>query len=109
MAAVVITAALAAQPAPQAPRAAAGQTFRVATWNVRSGMGIRGLRTTAWNHDTLNCTDPSKPMNAWGIGLPQQVLRQLRDDTTLVALAVQEAWNCGAPARINEVLGFKLA
>jgi endonuclease/exonuclease/phosphatase family metal-dependent hydrolase len=87
----------------------ADRTFRVATWNIRSGMGIRGFRTTGWSHDTLNCTDRSKPMNAWGVGLPQQVLREIRDDRAIVAVAVQEAWNCGSPARINEVLGFKLA
>jgi endonuclease/exonuclease/phosphatase family metal-dependent hydrolase len=100
---------LAAQPVGQPVPSARDAMFRVATWNIRSGMGIRGFTTRHWSHDTLNCSDRSKPMNAWGVGLPQQILRQLRDDPTLVALAVQEAWNCGAPVRINEVLGFKLA
>ena len=109
MAVVLISATLAAQSVRQERLAPSEPTFRVATWNIRSGMGIRGFRTTTWTHDTLNCTDRSKPMNAWGMGLPQQILRTLRGDTALVALAVQEAWNCGAPARINEVLGFKLA
>jgi endonuclease/exonuclease/phosphatase family metal-dependent hydrolase len=86
-----------------------GRTFRVATWNVRSGMGIRGLRTTNWSHDTLNCTDRSKPLNAWGVGLPQRVLQELRRDQTIVALAVQEAWNCGSPVQLNSVLGFAVA
>jgi endonuclease/exonuclease/phosphatase family metal-dependent hydrolase len=104
LAMLLTSATLAAQ-----PPVAVDRTFRVATWNIRSGMGIRGFRTTNWNHDTLNCSDRSKPMNAWGVGLPQQILQQLRRDTTIVALAVQEAWNCGSPARINEVLGFKFA
>src|SRR4051812_13135160 len=82
-------------------------TFKVATWNIRSGMGIRGFTTTSWSSDTLNCTDPSKPMNAWGIGLPQIELGRIRADPTIVAFAVQEAWNCGSPTNINGVIGFK--
>jgi hypothetical protein len=82
-------------------------TFKVATWNIRSGMGIRGFATTGWSSDTLNCTDGSQPMNAWGIGLPQAELARIRDDQAIVALAVQEAWNCGNPSNINSVLGFK--
>jgi hypothetical protein len=84
-------------------------TFKLATWNVRSGMGIAGFATRNWNHTTLNCTDRSKPMNAWGIGLPQKELERIRADTTIVALAVQEAWNCGRPEQLNAVLGFKAA
>jgi len=107
IACLLLAATLGAAESRQAP--APERTFRVATWNVRSGMGVRGFRTTSWNHDTLNCTDRSKPMNAWGVGLPQAVLRQLRGDPAIVALAVQEAWNCGSPAQLNAVLGFKLA
>jgi len=81
--------------------------FKVATWNIRSGMGIRGFTTTSWSSDTLNCTDPSKPMNAWGIGLPQAELSRVRSDPSIVAFAVQEAWNCGNPTNVNGVLGFK--
>jgi endonuclease/exonuclease/phosphatase family metal-dependent hydrolase len=94
---------------PQAPPPAAGSslTFKVATWNIRSGMGIRGFTTTTWSSDTLNCTDPSKPLNAWGIRLPQTELGRIRDDPAIVAFAVQEAWNCGNPANINGELGFQ--
>ena len=81
--------------------------FKVATWNIRSGMGIRGFNTTSWSSDTLNCTDRSKPLNAWGVGLPQQELERIRDDQSIVAFATQEAWNCGNPTNINSVLGFK--
>lgn len=81
-------------------------TFKVGTWNIRSGMGIRGFATTSWSSDTLNCSDTAKPLNAWGIGLPQTELARIRDDQTIVAFAVQEAWNCGNPSNINSVLGF---
>ena len=82
-------------------------TFKVATWNIRSGMGIRGFATTSWSSDTLNCSDTSKPLNAWGIGLPQAELARIRDDQSVVAFAVQEAWNCGNPSNVNSVLGFQ--
>ncbi len=99
---------------PAAPSAAAAaqtapRTFKVATWNIRSGMGIRGFSTTSWSHETLNCTDRSKPLNAWGLGLPQAELEKIRGDQSIVALAVQEAWNCAFPQQINGVLGFKTA
>ena len=87
--------------------AAQAGTFKVATWNVRSGMGIAGFSTTTWTSNTLNCTDRSQPLNAWGMGLPQAELGRIRDDRAIVALAVQEAWNCGDPSNINSVLGFK--
>lgn len=70
-------------------------------------MGIRGFSTTSWSHDTLNCTDPSQPMNAWGIGLPQAQLERIKADPAIVALALQEAWNCGSPRNVNGVLAFK--
>lgn len=80
--------------------------FKVATWNIRSGMGIRGFATTHWASDTLNCTDRSKPLNAWGIGLPQAELSRIREDASIVAVSLQEAWNCGNPSNVNGVLGF---
>lgn len=82
-------------------------TFKVATWNIRSGMGIAGFNTTDWTGNTLNCTDRSQPLNAWGMGLPQAELGRIRGDRSVVAFAVQEAWNCGNPSNINGVLGFK--
>jgi endonuclease/exonuclease/phosphatase family metal-dependent hydrolase len=96
---------------PNAPsqRSPSGIAFKVATWNIRSGMGIRGFSTTAWSHDTVNCTDHSKPINAWGIGLPQSQLERLAADQEIVAAAFQEAWNCASAAAINAILGFKSA
>ena len=72
-------------------------------------MGIAGFATRNWKHTTLNCTDRTKPMNAWGMGLPQKELQRLKADSSIVALAVQEAWNCGNPEQVNAVLGFKSA
>jgi len=92
---------------PSATDAAQPSTFKVASWNIRSGMGIAGFSTTSWTSNTLNCTDRSQPLNAWGIELPQVELGKVRDDHSIVALAVQEAWNCGNPTNINGILGFK--
>jgi hypothetical protein len=83
--------------------------FKVATWNIRSGMGIRGFTTTNWDHTIVNCSDRSKPMNAWGMGLPQAELERIRADQGIVAMAIQEAWYCGAPGNVNGVLGFRTA
>jgi endonuclease/exonuclease/phosphatase family metal-dependent hydrolase len=84
-------------------------TFKVATWNVRSGMGIRGFSTTTWTDTTFNCTDRSQPLNAWGEGLPQRALQTIKDDPSIVALAIQEAWRCGSPSNVNSVVQFKTA
>ena len=85
-------------------------TFKVATWNIRSGMGIHGFLSTAkWDSNTLNCTDGSKPMNAWGLGLPQRELEHVRADAGVVAMALQEAWNCGNTTNVNTILGFRTA
>jgi hypothetical protein len=72
-------------------------------------MGIRAAATTAWKHDTLNCSDKSRPLNAWGIRLPQRELERIKADESIVALAIQEAWNCAVPSKVNEVLGFRAA
>lgn len=101
----VLIAVLAAALYGQAPR----RTFKVATWNIRSGMGTRGFETRTWDDETLNCTDRGRPLNAWGVGLPQQELERLKADPLIVAVALQEAWNCGSPPQVNSVLGFKTA
>lgn len=69
-------------------------------------MGVRGFAAGNWDHDTLNCDDRSRPLNAWGIGLPQRVLADLSKDDAIVALALQESWTCATPERVNEILGF---
>lgn len=100
--------------APSTPSSAADpqlvpRTFKVATWNIRSGKGIRGFTTTSWSSDTTNCTDHSQPVNAWGMGLTQAALGKVKDDQSVVALALQEAWFCGSPQNVQGVVGFKTA
>jgi hypothetical protein len=96
-------------PSSAAEAQSAPRTFKVATWNIRSGMGIAGFTTTSWSSNTINCTDRSQPVNAWGVGLPQAELQRVKDDPSIVALALQEAWNCGGPQNVNGVIGFKTA
>ena len=101
--------ACAGSPSAPSQRSPTGVAFKVATWNIRSGMGIRGFTTTSWSHETGNCVDRTKAINAWAIGLPQAQLERLAADQEIVAVAVQEAWNCASPAAINAILGFKTA
>jgi endonuclease/exonuclease/phosphatase family metal-dependent hydrolase len=70
-------------------------------------MGVRGFATRSWDDETLNCSDPSRPLNAWGIGLPQQALAGIAADQEIVAIGVDEAWNCAAPDKVNALLHFK--
>ena len=109
---IVIVACGGSPTQPTAANAGSGQAaqataFKVATWNIRSGMGIAGFTTTNWTSNTANCHDRSQPLNAWGMGLPQAELARVRDDKAIVAFAVQEAWNCASPTDINSVIGFK--
>lgn len=103
----VISLFMAMPEAQVAPAVERVPTFKVATWNIRSGMGIHGLGARGFDHRTLNCTDPSQPVNAWGIRIPQRYLESIKADPAIVALAVQEAWNCAKPRNVNAVLGFK--
>jgi hypothetical protein len=43
------------------------------------------------------------------MGLPQAALGRVRDDSSVVALALQEAWFCGSPQNVQGVVGFKTA
>jgi endonuclease/exonuclease/phosphatase family metal-dependent hydrolase len=97
-----------AQSAPDGTTADRPRTFKVATWNIRSGMGVRGFATRDWDDETLNCSDRSRPLNAWGLGLPQKVLAGIAADPDIIAVGVNEAWNCAAPDKINAVLGFRI-
>ena len=59
-----------------AAQSSAGGTFKVAFYNIKSGKGqvaLPGFRATF--ADTSNCTNPQLPLNAWGVGLVQSVLR----------------------------------
>ena len=89
---------------------ASGQTFKIANWNIRSGKGIAALAGPRhFNSDTNNCTDPTAALNAWGVGVPQAELQKLNSDPAIVALALEEAWHCAAPARVREALGWAAA
>jgi hypothetical protein len=89
---------------------AADATIKVAFWNVRSGQGISALTGYAAPFvDSPNCTDPTKPLNAWGVGAMQAQLHAALDDPSALALGVTEAWSCASPERIRQALGWKSA
>jgi endonuclease/exonuclease/phosphatase family metal-dependent hydrolase len=82
-------------------------TFKVATWNLRGGSGVRGWKKTPppFDSDTGNCTDPQQPLNAWGVGFTQRFLtRHIADDPDVVAFGAQEAWGCTDPINVAPVL-----
>jgi endonuclease/exonuclease/phosphatase family metal-dependent hydrolase len=91
-------------------RAYTGPTFKVATWNVRGGSGITGwVGSAGFESGTGNCTDPKKPLNAWGVGAVQPFLtKYVADDPEVVAFGTQEGWGCTRPAQVAPLLtGWK--
>jgi hypothetical protein len=87
--------------------AASAQTFKVAYWNIKSGKGQIALPGyPATFVDTSNCTDPTQPMNAWGVGIVPQELARLNADPAIVALGLSEAWICGGHQRVKAALGW---
>ena len=87
--------------------AASAQTFKVAYWNIKSGKGQIGLPGTPVSFaDTANCTDPTQPMNAWGVGIVPQELATLNADPGIVALGLGEAWLCGNSQKVRAALGW---
>jgi hypothetical protein len=84
------------------PSLAAAQTFKIASWNIRSGHGISALTGPSAFDANTRCADRATPINAWGVGLPQMELQKLNSDPLVVALALQEAWDC-APATYFEM------
>jgi endonuclease/exonuclease/phosphatase family metal-dependent hydrolase len=86
-------------------------TFKVATWNVRGGSGEKGWTKTPppFESDTGNCTDPTQPLNAWGVGFTQQfITEQVANDPAVVAFGAQEAWGCAEPDHVAALLtGWK--
>jgi hypothetical protein len=80
-------------------------TFKVANWNVRSGMGIAGKKNPQINSDTTDCTqNASKPGGPFW-----PALDTVKNDSEIVALGVQEAWACATPEKMREYLGWKEA
>lgn len=83
-------------------------TFKVAYFNIQSGKGEPGLagRPVLFS-DTVNCTDPAAPLNAWGTGFLQHHLTLALADPSIVALGLSEAWTCAAPNNVRVALGWK--
>ncbi len=85
-------------------------TIKVAFWNVMSGKGVAALAGHAAPFvNVTNCTDPTQPLNAWGVGATQAELAKIAADPSLVALGVNESWGsvCGSPENIRKALGWK--
>ena len=97
---VIVAAGRVVSPAQQLPTA----PFRVANWNVRSGMGIAGKKPQI-NSDTTDCTlNASKPGGPFW-----PAMDVLKEDAEVVALGVQEAWACATPEAIRAHLGWRHA
>src|SRR5947207_11224010 len=76
------------------PTPAAQSTIKVAYFNIKSGKGQIGLPGhTVQFADTTNCTDPTKPLNAWGTGKVQQALTSALSDPSVIVLGLTEAWD----------------
>jgi hypothetical protein len=100
---IALSAVLVAGAAQTAPAA-----FKVAFYNIRAGQGIQPLR----GHpplfaDGVNCDDPKKPRNAWGVGLIQRELDTLSADSRVLAVGLAEAWFCASPENVRKALGWK--
>jgi PKD repeat protein len=81
-------------------------TFKVAYYNIQSGKGTTPLSGTCSFERNDNCSDRSKPMNAWGVGAVQAELNRALQDTSILALGLSEAWNCASPAAVLKSLGW---
>jgi hypothetical protein len=78
--------------------------FKVANWNVRSGMGIEGKKPQI-DHNTTDCrANASKPGGPFW-----PAMDVIKADTQVVALGVQEAWACATPEAIRAYLGWRHA
>jgi hypothetical protein len=85
-----------------------GTALRVAFYNIRAGQGIQPLRGRAATFaDGVNCDNPGKPRNAWGVGAVQRALAELNHDPPAVALGLAEAWFCASPENVRKALGWK--
>ena len=91
--------------------APAQSAIKLAFYNIRSGQGSQPLtgRVSPFA-DVANCTDRSKPVNAWGTGIVQKTLTtSIAPDPAIIALGLAEAWKnvCASPERVRETLGWK--
>ena len=78
--------------------------FKVANWNVRSGMGIEGKKPQI-DHNTTDCRlNASKPGGPFW-----PAMDVVKTDAEVVALGVQEAWACATPEAIRAYLEWREA
>src|SRR5690349_20369371 len=98
---MIVTAPVSTQPA----------AFKIAFYNIRSGSGAQPLKGhTASFADNANCTRADQPMNAWGNGVVQKALvANIKDDASVVALGLAEAWVCASPQNVRKVLDWETA
>ena len=103
-AALAISVAAGSTPASAQP----GARVKLAFFNIQSGIGEVGLAgRPVLFADTKNCTDRTKPLNAWGVGLVQQELvKSVKNDPAVIALGLGEAWECARPENVLQVLGW---
>jgi len=102
---VLVVAGMLAAPivSPAQPRR--DNSFTVANWNVRSGMGIAGTKDPQIDSNTTDCTrNASKPGGPFW-----PAMDILKNDSDVIALGVQEAWACATPEKIRAYLGWKQA
>src|SRR3954470_14241723 len=84
--------------------------FKIATWNVKSASGTGPFTSTSpacpWVVDNVNCT-----INAYGDGTGpfSQKFKSIAADTGVVAIGIQEGWNCGLGRNLAALVGFTLA
>ena len=81
---------------------------KLAFFNIQSGKGEVELpgRPVLFT-DTQNCTDTMKSINAWGVGFVQrELVKAVKNDPEVVALGLAEAWLCGAPENVRQLLGW---
>src|SRR5947207_11518347 len=73
---------------------AQSRTFKLAFYNIRSGIGIQPLgRRAAPFAETVNCNPASGRVNAWGAGIVQaELVKSIKNDPLIVALGLAEAW-----------------
>ena len=88
--------------------AAAPGSVKLAFFNIQSGKGEVGLpgRPVLFT-DTQNCSDTTQPVNAWGVGLVQrELVKAIKNDPAVIALGLGEAWLCGSPENVRQLLGW---
>src|SRR5437868_15552006 len=87
---LVLTVALAliwASTVPADAQAASPSSYKLAFFNIQSGKGSVALPGAPSSFvNTMNCTDPSAPINAWGAGVVQrELIAKVGDDPAVVA------------------------